>query len=143
VPTYYTALWTTTGEVNGAGYTRNSTSFDSTSNLEAITWGPLTVSWGTIVGIRIFDASGALLYMANLVQNVTTRAGYRYRISKGNIILTTAGSGAGFDMSMFDQALFDQLEAGNVLAPVELWELTIPPPAPTRFRVLDWARRPM
>jgi hypothetical protein len=124
------------------GYSRKGSDFGvvlgRTGNKAALTWGPLAVAWGTVVGIRIFTAAGDLLYVADTTQNVVTQVGYRYRISKGEIRFPEGI----LDTSLFDETLWDQWELGTALPPVELRELTIPPPAPTHFRVLDWARRP-
>jgi hypothetical protein len=146
VATWYTALWTATGEVTGTGYSRKSTDsgfvLGKSGNVNVLTWGPLTATWGTVVGIKIFtvQTGGDPIYVANTTQSVVTQVGYRYRISKGEIQFPSGGT---FDTSLFDETLWDQPEIGTMLPPVELKELTIPPPAPARFRVLDWARRPM
>lgn len=111
--TYYFALVTTapttntgTGlvEATGTGYarvavTKNATNFPaasarSISNGVAITWAQAGASWGTIVGIALYDAAsaGTFLGYAALGTSKAVNSGDTAQIAAGAFTVTSAGS---------------------------------------------------
>ncbi len=97
--TIYVGLFTTmpaddgTGgvEVSGGSYARQSVAFDaasggSTSNTALVTFPTATASWGTVLGIGLFDAlsGGNLLYYGTLT---TSKA-----VGNGDTISFSAGA---------------------------------------------------
>jgi hypothetical protein len=88
--TVYCALFTVSPTVSGGGselsttgsYTRQAITFGpaltgSSANTNVLTFGPASLSWGTITSFAIFDASSAgnMLVFNNLNSSVTVNQG--------------------------------------------------------------------
>lgn len=111
-PTAYVALVTTaptdtTGtslvELSSSGYARvllgsgsatstsgtGTTSVEQQSNSSAITFGPATTNWTTVVGVALYDASssGNLLAYGDLNNQIAVLNGNTFQIAAANLAL--------------------------------------------------------
>jgi hypothetical protein len=100
--TIYVALFTTlpaddgTGgvEVSGGSYGRQSVTFNAPSggqvtNNGAVTFPTATASWGTVVGMGLYDAAvaGNLLYYANLTSSKVVDSGDQLSFANAALVV--------------------------------------------------------
>ena len=105
--TYKVGLFTTTPtettsgtevSTDGTGYSRQTVSFTTAtttshvtkvSNVATITFGPATLSWGTVTGAAVFDDQDNMLIYGNFESGaITVSTGNKVEIAVGALTIT-------------------------------------------------------